>query len=648
MGNTQSTEIHEPRSSQQQNSVDSNSQVSIVTLIWYDPNMNSTFKYAQTKKMLSKITDDVRFYVVETEFLTYLRTSQPTSIVLILPGHVAADILPELHDLTHIESVHIYRGIELLDQLPVADTRKVKSRSNERNKLKAALERTLRHDNVFYLFDSRTHTSTWDPTTRNVELFWHQLLLEIVLLEQQGIQIKESKCDFIQFCREYIGDAYENDRRYIDYLETVYQPNDAIGEYKKGNFLSQLINRAIRIGDIEELYRVRYYITHLCRNLSEQSKLYRAEQKRLGKTVLTLFRAQQLSREEGARLRASENTSIATRSFLSTSLNPDVSTCFSGCSPENLSVLFVITVDLDQVPEMILADISRIGDMADEEEVLFGINATFEIDKQFQRDDDGQWIIQMHATNRGAEIANDANAYLKHRSSEILNYSSSTWISIYFILAQLLIEIGQYGKAVKFLEKIRPTTDNERAYLYLLLADAKISSHSPEENTLDDGIRLLKKSTELFTSLGNEGAVAHTLRRHADALVLKKEYKEAEAFYRAAKTRYEIGGQNENIANCNNGLGDVYLGLRKYPEAKSQYEKVLNWRKSHLPDEHPAIARSHYSLGRYYYSMGNNDANAEWHLNQALERKKKIYSLDHPSIQCNKRLLEEVSAAYRQ
>jgi tetratricopeptide (TPR) repeat protein len=208
------------------------------------------------------------------------------------------------------------------------------------------------------------------------------------------------------------------------------------------------------------------------------------------------------------------------------------------------------------------------------------------------------------------------------------------------------MEMGQYMQAVKFLKKILPTTDDERANLSFMLADAKISSYRSVERELDEAIALLKESRELFISLNNKLGEANTFRRYADALVLKEQCNEATLAYKQARKLYrQIAGQQANVANCYNGLGDIYLAQRKYPEAKCYYLRALKLRQAHLSNEHPAIARSYYSLGRYYYFKGNNNENARIYLNEALERKKKIYPADHPSIERNESLLKTIQEA---
>ncbi|CAF4365351.1 unnamed protein product [Rotaria sp. Silwood2] len=642
MGNTYPSQTgHSATVLKEQSLVSSNTQDSTVILTWYDPKMNSDFEHEKTKRMISKVTNNVLFYVLETEFLNYIETDKHTSVVLIVSGHVARDILIRVNHLRYIQSVHIYcDGYEKTKyQSLKTDFRpKVKSISSERYELRLALETTLNYLNAFSYYNTVSQRSTWDLSTSNTEFIWFQLLQQKLFLEQD-IHTTQSKFDFIQRCREYLGDDYEADQKYLNYLENQYRPKDSIREYTKCNFLHNLINHAIRNGDAEELYHFRYYVAHLCTNLAKLSQRFRRKQ---GKTVLTLYRGQQLLREEGERLRISGNKYIAMRGFLSTTLDRKVAEAFAESSPENLPVLFEITVDLDQVPSMILADISKYSKYPDEKETLFGLNATFEIDEQFQGDC-GRWIIKMHATNFEQKIVNDYIQYLQSKTSYS---SSSSSISINFILAQFLIEMGENVKAVKFLEKMIPTTDDERANLYFILADAKISSYHLTKHALDEEIRLLKKSEELFISLDNKLGQAHTFRRYADAQVLNETYDEAVHSYQRAKQLYkEIPDQKENILSCYNGLADIYLVQRKYTKAKIYYMHVLKQRQTHLSDEHPATARSYYSLGRYYYLKGNNNDNALNYVKKALELKKKIYPSNHPSIQCNERLLKEMLAA---
>jgi hypothetical protein len=377
-----------------------------------------------------------------------METIKRTSVVLILSGHVARDILPRVHDLKCTNSVHIYCDEKSQYQPLKTLFSKVKSISNERNELKDVLKTTLNHHIVFSYYNNVTQPSTWDLTTRNAEFIWFQLLQQKILLEQI-VDTEQSKRDFIQRCREYQGDDHKRDEELIDNLENKYQPKDAIQEYTKVNFLHELINCAIRTNDMEELYRFRYYIAHLCKNLAEQSEQFRREQQSLGETVITVYRGQRFSQEEGERLRTNGNGYIAMPGFLSTTRSRDVAELYAGFPSENMVVLFEITVNLDQVPSMVLADISKFSRVADEEEILFGLNATFQIDKQFLGEC-GRWIIRMHATNRGEEVTSD---YVRHLQSETSNCFSSSVNSINFTLTQLLMEMGQYLQAVKFLKK---------------------------------------------------------------------------------------------------------------------------------------------------------------------------------------------------
>ncbi|CAF1536794.1 unnamed protein product [Didymodactylos carnosus] len=377
-------------------------------------------------------------------------------------------------------------------------------------------------------------------------------------------------------------------------------------------------------------------------------------------SVFTVYRGQRCSPEELERIGGGIGF-IATNGFLSTTLNRRLAETFAGSAndpqdDDSVAVLFEITVDLNQISSTVLAYISHLGNLDkeeddeedNEEEVLFGLGARFKREGRCVQDEEGRWIVKMQATDRGQEIASD---YVSHWLTEMSNFSSPSSLhstSLKMILSQLLIEMGKYEKAIKFLDLILPTTDEERANRCFGLADAKLSCFEDQDRltAVGEAVALLTEALGLFVSSKNQLGAANTQRRLADAFVLREEYKLAKDNYHQAHRIYsEIRGQEANIASCINGLGDVYLGEKSYEQAGKLYQDALKKRRQCLPDEHPAIARSYYSLGRYYYFKGNNEENARTMVKEAMVRKRKIYPPEHPSILRNTRFLKTVLAA---
>ncbi|CAF4251198.1 unnamed protein product, partial [Rotaria magnacalcarata] len=53
----------------------------------------------------------------------------------------------------------------------------------------------------------------------------------------------------------------------INTFEQTYKSSDAIYWYTKDSFLYRFVNKALRTEDIEALFRLRYFLKDLCKNL---------------------------------------------------------------------------------------------------------------------------------------------------------------------------------------------------------------------------------------------------------------------------------------------------------------------------------------------------------------------------------------------
>ncbi|CAF4586723.1 unnamed protein product, partial [Didymodactylos carnosus] len=101
-------------------------------------------------------------------------------------------------------------------------------------------------------------------------------------------------------------------------------------------------NRALRKEDIELLYKFRYFISDLCKNLEREYQ----QIKEYG-TVLTLCHGVRMSTEEVKKLKENIDNLISANGFLSTSLSKDVALRFAGAeSDKEQSVLFEIGCNL--------------------------------------------------------------------------------------------------------------------------------------------------------------------------------------------------------------------------------------------------------------------------------------------------------------
>ena len=103
---------------------------------------------------------------------------------------------------------------------------------------------------------------------------------------------------------------------------------------------------------------------------------------------------------------------------------------------------------------IVCADIGRYSHFSQEEEILFDLDSAFEFTKMIQDPTKtDRWIIQLRATDRGAELANryiaDSNRELGLSSPDIL-------------FGKLLIDMGNADKAIVYFQSLLNSLNSEQ------------------------------------------------------------------------------------------------------------------------------------------------------------------------------------------
>ncbi|CAF1069924.1 unnamed protein product [Rotaria sordida] len=223
---------------------------------------------------------------------------------------------------------------------------------------------------------------------------------QILLNTDQCFEDSNAKSELITLCQKQYPTSYAND---IQRFEHDYQSNIAIQWYTEDSFVYRLINRALRTQDLECLYVLRFYIRDLSRFLSEDWKIWR-DCLELGYFV-HLYRGQVVSHSRRCELEQNQGKIVSTNGYWSMSRREQIAKIFAsiGQTPEELngeSILFDIEVDLN-ASEQVLADISRFSKNPNEEEVLFDLDATFQIESVIEEQENQipYWRVRMKMTN---------------------------------------------------------------------------------------------------------------------------------------------------------------------------------------------------------------------------------------------------------
>ena len=199
--------------------------------------------------------------------------------------------------------------------------------------------------------------------------FVHSLLLIDVLIRMKSIET--DKQQLIKLCKNH----YEKNNQQLALVrefEHEYSADQALWWYTRESFLYKMLNKALRVQNIDLLFLFRFVIGDIYRQL-EQNQC---------QSSVRVYRGQVMSNDELNLIRQSINEFISINSFFSTSLDRAKALRFlqsSDVSTDLHRVLFDIDADPRVVRSKPFADISPFSEFGNEQEILFMIGSVFRL-----------------------------------------------------------------------------------------------------------------------------------------------------------------------------------------------------------------------------------------------------------------------------
>ncbi|CAF2705200.1 unnamed protein product [Rotaria sp. Silwood2] len=331
--------------------------------------------------------------------------STPTSeiIFLISSSLCALEILPMIKDLRQLDSAFIY-SIEHEPKIH----EKVFDKYSKIIGIFYQLEDLFQsiRDNIdlvikqieTFKFYEKHQKSTRELSKEFGSFLWLRLFKDIVLQLPHDEQAKQEMIDKL---KEY----YCNNNKQLKLIENFnqeYKSEDALCWYTGHPFLYKILNRALRTEDTELLYKFRYFISDLSKNLFREYEVLKDSLD----TTLTFYRGVKVSKEEAYKLECNVGQLISTNRYLSTSFSKNVAVAFvSESTDEYERILFEIECDLRKIVSIILASIAHYSKHRFEDEVLFDLDAAFEILSVSKDVSLNALVVKMKATDEGSTLA---------------------------------------------------------------------------------------------------------------------------------------------------------------------------------------------------------------------------------------------------
>lgn len=419
------------------------------TVIWFDPTTKSNHDTEKLTEQLRVINDYVKIFTSRDQCVNFIKTINNEKVFLIISGLKASQILPHISDFHQVDSIFIYCMKEKTYDHLLNEYSKILSVYTNLDELYKSIQ-----ENIDLVDDQLQTLSYFDQNQKltghlSKELtrfIWFQFFNHAAVhLSRTGHGNKE----LIEMCRHYYhGNVKELEL--INQFEHEYQPNKAIYWYSKKSFISKLLNKALKIEDIDLLYKFRQYIADLSENLQHEHRRLLLS----NENTFIVYRGGKLGIEEFNTLKENQGKLMSTNGYLSATHHRSLAHSFALKPTKHndvLSVLFEIECNTKEIGNgVIFADTNQFTKHPNENEVLFDLNVCFKIESMEQHGT--VELIRLKASNAGEIIIKDYIELTQRETEEK---------SILILFGKLMCDLGEYDKAQKYFEKLLNDPNDE-------------------------------------------------------------------------------------------------------------------------------------------------------------------------------------------
>jgi tetratricopeptide (TPR) repeat protein len=597
-----------------------------VLLIWLDNNIDdNSAHYRNRINRLRRAVNTINTFTDGDQCIQFLKNMGNDKAFMIISGSLGQQIVPRVHNMSQVNSIFIFSSKKKRHEQWIKDWFKIKGVSTEITHIFEGIKQAAQQCEQNSISISIMST-TDDVSKKNLDQFdssfmYTQIFKEILLT----IKFEEKHIiEFIEYCRDVFAEN-QGELKNVDKLQRNYRDETPIWWYTYECFLYPMLNRALRLMDMNIIIKMGFFIDdlhhHIERLYSEQFGGNNSDKS------FTVYRGQGMSTTDFEQMTKAKGGLMSFNNFLFTSKNHTVSFEFANralSNPDLVGILFVMTID----PAKSTTPFASIADVScdkNKDEILFAMQTVFRI-CDIKPMDENQRLFQVELA-----LTNDNDKdllALTDRIREETFPNSEGW----YRLGLALIKMGQFDRAQEVYEILleQKTNENEKASIYGQLAWAKY-----KQGKYNDAITFYENSLEIYKkalpsnhlylaySYNNIGGVYNTMGEYQKALWHYKKDLEI--------SRKLLPPNDPDLASSYNNIGGVYDAMGEYSEALSYYEKDLEISQKTLLPCDPDLASSYNKIGNVYYNIGEYSKALLSH-EKALEIRQKSLTPNHPSL----------------
>jgi tetratricopeptide (TPR) repeat protein len=598
-----------------------------VLLIWLDTNINiKNEDCSNTVTQLRHVVNDIITFTDGEDCIEFTDTINDNKVCMIISGSLGQQIVPRVHNMFQVDSIFIFCRNKNHHEQWTKEWPKIKGVFTEITPICEALKQASQQCDQNAISISFVPTSG-DASSKNLDrldpmFMYTQIMKEILLtitFEQQHFK------GYIDYCRD-IFDDNEKELKRVDKLERNYRNETPVWWYTCQCFLYPMLNRALRISDMDIIIKMGFFIGDLHRQIEELHK-----EQSVGHTagkILTVYRGQGLSKADFQKIKETKDGLMSFNNFLSTSKDRAVSLAFAESNqsnPDLVGILFVMTIDPSKSTTQ-FASINGISYFPEEDEILFSMHTVFRIN-DIKSVGENQRLIQVDLTLTGENDDKDLRKLTDHIREETFP-GCEGW----YRLGWTLYKMGQFKKSQQVYEVLleQATNESDKACFYGQLGLIK-----DDQGEYEEAIILYEKALEIFkktlppnhpnltNSYNNIGAVYRNMSEYSKAL---------SSYEKALEIRQQSLPSNHlSLAASYNNIAIVYEDMGEYSKALSSHEKALEIKQQSLPSNHPDLAKSYIAHGLVYNKMEEQSKAIKFY-EKAIKIQQESLPPNHPDL----------------
>ncbi len=465
----------------------------------------------------------------------------------------------------------------------------------------------------------------------NGNFLFSQLLIDNLLqMNYQSTDMNE----FIEVCaKEFAGNKQRS--KDLHTFSNDYKPEKALTWYTKPIFLYSLLNKALRLQNIELLFLLRFFIRDIYRELTRNQC----------QSSVKVYRGQLMSSEEVETLKKSIDDLVSMNSFFSTSFDREKAEFYLGGASltssnhfdsSSVPVLFEIIADpnIKETKTRPFADITQFSEfLDDEEEVLFMVGSIFR-------------VLDVNVKNNKYVVSLQLSGGIEEDMQELLDH----------LKAKRRIAVDSDTSLVTFIDILcdMNKSDLVEKFAKRALYEISITAHSCSVNVIDiakchlylgriacqherfdKALEEFNAALELVLSMKEPDpkALATINTAIAKNFDEQKQYKRALDYYNKAVDilQQDNNGNSSQLAALYTSMGWSYRQKKNYERALQCHQEALSLQEKCLPKFHYDLALTYKVLAAIHFDLHEYDQALD-SCQKALDIESKSLPYDHPKV----------------